>query len=1380
VRVAVCACVVLGIERITTAAATPTRTPAHSATPVAAAAGCSFAQAGTGTFASTLCWLDLSAYNPTSASKPAGQPMTVTLPGGYTIRFNLHVSGGPVAATSFPTFTDAFLGNNGHYTGVSGRPALNQTTRGTTTTATLDAITVTGPGGTPETGYAFVGADAESTDRLESITWTANTPFTLLEPVGNACDSGSRLTGVGTKTVTCTASVSNTKTGTAMLAAQAPSSIAQEMVGGGHQGVAFGVLVSTVQLDKAVTSRIDPSDAFGVSIHSLPSNDLLGSANTGTANTASTGPITVLTSDVGSSFTFAEQITSGLPSNYTESWSCTRNGASDPELPSGDIGRSATVTLGIGDFVDCTITNTSEPVGIVLQKEAELPTDVNGNGLTDAGDTIAFTFTVTNTGVLPLSNISVSDPTIGSITCPDTTLATGDSETCTADNVYTVTAADEAAGSVTNTATASGVPPGTTFATGSPPSSTTTPTESPRPLVSIIKTGVASGGFGSPLRVGQTISYTYLVTNIGNVVLTSVAVDDPALGSVTCPAPAPPGLDIGQSVTCTADSDYVVTAADVARGSVIDTATATGDGGTGGTSPPSDPSTEIVQTEPPAPEVAIHKLGAVAPVTDQDAAELGDTVHYTYLVTNIGNVNLTTVAVDDASIGSVTCPTPAPPGLAPGSSVTCTGDAPHTVTQSDLDAGEVTDTATATGVGEAGGTSPQSDPATVTIPTVDGDPQVSVAKSGTVSPAADQGGVLVDDTIAYSYLVTNTGNVSLTSVTVNDPTSGPVTCPAPSPALAPGDSVTCTADTSHAVTQDDVNAGQVTDTATATGTGVRGGASPPSDPTTVTIPAATVVSVSLDKLAVVDPFGDQLGATVGDTIHYAYLVTNTGNVSLTAVTVDDPTIGPVTCPTPSPPLAPLSSVICTADNAHTVTTADVDAGFVTDTATAAGTGVIGGTSGASDPATATIPTAPATPLVAIAKNGAVSPASRQTGARRGDTISYSYLVTNIGNVDLTSVAVADPSLGPVTCPAPAAPGLSPGASLTCAADQTYTVGEADVEAGQVVDTATATGVGVNGGVSARSHPSTVTIPTVAQRPDAGGGGDGPGNGGVPVGGVQTGGGAAWAGHAVRGEAAATLGLAAVLAFVLALLVWVRRSRLQELVGVGVVVVCYGLPRWLWTWRLRWRQLGGSALGLVVAAVVAAALPGGGAAPAGTSGETAGGHPARTTPILPASNHVHLTPTGMRIRVPSIGVDARVVSLGLNSDSTLQVPTNATDAGWWSGGAAPGGRGAAVIVGHVNWGGNEGVFGRLHELLPGQGVLVTNRDGVTDHYRVTSTAVYPKVSFPTGLVYGPLPYRGLRLITCSGSFDPNTGHYADNLIVFARLTARTGPTAARTL
>src|SRR5205085_12287060 len=105
-----------------------------------------------------------------------------------------------------------------------------------------------------------------------------------------------------------------------------------------------------------------------------------------------------------------------------------------------------------------------------------------------------------------------------------------------------------------------------------------------------------------------------------------------------------------------------------------------------------------------------------------------------------------------------------------------------------------------------------------------------------------------------------------TPAAVNAPTGGPATSTTPSPALAPGDTVTCAADTPHTVTEADVNAGHVSDSATATGTGVRGGESPPSKPFTATIPAATVVAVSLDKLAIVDPIGYQPGPTVGDTV----------------------------------------------------------------------------------------------------------------------------------------------------------------------------------------------------------------------------------------------------------------------------------------------------------------------------------------------------------------------------------------------------------------------------------------------------------------------------------------------------------------------------------
>jgi uncharacterized repeat protein (TIGR01451 family) len=1057
-----------------------TPAPASAAT---TGATCSFANAGSGPYARTLCWFDLSGYNATAAGSAAGQGMSVALPGGYTISFTLKVSGGPVKAVAFPTYGGAYLGN-GAYTGVAGKPALYQTQTGTTTTAALSAITVVDSQGNPVTGYSFVGADAESTDSGESITWTSDQVLNLISNIGNACNSGALLTGVGSTTVKCSATTSSTKTGTAVLAAEHPATFSQTMVGAGLQAVAFGVLVSTVQLNKTVASRINPSDAFALSVSSS-TGSLLGSANTGTANSATTGQVTVLSGATGENYTLSESATSGLLSDYNASWSCSRNGATDPTLPSGPIGPSATVTLGIGDFVNCTITNTAKVASLALLKQAATPVDVNQDGITDAGDTIAYSFVVTNTGVLTLNTIAVSDPTLGPVSCPRSTLLPGDSETCTGTNVYTVTAADVAAGAVVDTATATGLAPGGMTPVRSSPSSVSTPTQAPAPAVSLTKTANASGGDTHAVTVGETIAYSYLVTNTGNVNLTSISVSDPTEGPVNCPLPPAPGLAPGASETCTANTPYTVTQADVDRGSVVDTATATGTAPGGVTSTPSAPSTATVTGAAPAPAVAVEKTAQVSPTGDEHAARVGDTIAYSYLVTNTGNVTLTSVAVDDSALGPVTCPAPASSGLAPGAAETCTANATYTVTQADVDRGAVSDTATATGTDSAGVSSPASAPSTATVPTVSAAPAVSVTKTGTVSPPSDQGAAQVGDTIAYSYLVTNTGNVTLASVAVDDATLGAVSCPTPaSPGLAAGASETCTADQSYTVTQANVDSGDVVDSATATGTDSQGEVSPPSNPSTSVIETAPdAPAVSLAKTATVSPAADQLAAQAGDTIAYSYLVTNTGNVTLRSVAVNDPTLGSVTCPTPpAPGLAPGDSKTCTADNLYTVTQADVDAGSVSDTATATGTDTQGNTSPPSAPSTATVQTVAPAPAVSMAKTATVNPAADQGAAQLGDTIAYSYLVTNTGNVTLASVAVNDSSTGSVTCPTPPAPGLAPGASETCVAVSTYRVTQADVDVGNVTDTATATGTDTQGVTSPPSTASTATVPTVAASP----------------------------------------------------------------------------------------------------------------------------------------------------------------------------------------------------------------------------------------------------------------------------------------------------------
>ncbi|HZC70207.1 MAG TPA: CshA/CshB family fibrillar adhesin-related protein, partial [Jatrophihabitans sp.] len=154
---------------------------------------------------------------------------------------------------------------------------------------------VTDVGGNGVTGFALVGADAESTDNGESLTWTSDVNLESINPVGTACGNG--FTGVGTTTVTCVGKTQG-KTGDAMLAAENPSFLTQQMVGGGLQGFAFGVLVSKVQLAKSVVNGY-AGDDFTVNVADADSNTV-GTATTGPDGaTASTGELTVLTGSNG-------------------------------------------------------------------------------------------------------------------------------------------------------------------------------------------------------------------------------------------------------------------------------------------------------------------------------------------------------------------------------------------------------------------------------------------------------------------------------------------------------------------------------------------------------------------------------------------------------------------------------------------------------------------------------------------------------------------------------------------------------------------------------------------------------------------------------------------------------------------------------------------------------------------------------------------------------------------------------------------------------------------------------------------------------------------------------------------------------------------------
>ncbi|MEU6017453.1 class F sortase [Streptomyces sp. NPDC047515] len=163
------------------------------------------------------------------------------------------------------------------------------------------------------------------------------------------------------------------------------------------------------------------------------------------------------------------------------------------------------------------------------------------------------------------------------------------------------------------------------------------------------------------------------------------------------------------------------------------------------------------------------------------------------------------------------------------------------------------------------------------------------------------------------------------------------------------------------------------------------------------------------------------------------------------------------------------------------------------------------------------------------------------------------------------------------------------------------------------------------------------------------------------------------------------------------------------------------------------------------------------------------HAARDTGPDGTGKHKGSEPAAapVRLSIASIGVNTPLMRLGLNEDGTVQVPPaeQGMTAGWYTGGVAPGERGAAVLIGHNDTRFGKAVFHDLKKITKGADIAIRNDRGAEIHFRVTGTESVSKKAFPTKKVYGATDERVLRLITCDGAFDAQ-GHPVDNLIVYA--------------
>lgn len=162
--------------------------------------------------------------------------------------------------------------------------------------------------------------------------------------------------------------------------------------------------------------------------------------------------------------------------------------------------------------------------------------------------------------------------------------------------------------------------------------------------------------------------------------------------------------------------------------------------------------------------------------------------------------------------------------------------------------------------------------------------------------------------------------------------------------------------------------------------------------------------------------------------------------------------------------------------------------------------------------------------------------------------------------------------------------------------------------------------------------------------------------------------------------------------------------------------------------------------------------------------------AQTTglPLGPTGPMLHES-APIRLRVPAAHIDADFSApLGLTPEQEVEVPKEYDRVGWYQYGPTPGELGPAAVFGHVDSHQGPAVFYSLGQVKTGDSVFIDREDGSVAEFEVTALQRVPQDDFPTERVYGNIDHAGLRLITCTGTYDRGELRYTHNLIVYAQL------------
>lgn len=661
----------------------------------------------------TYCWIDMSSYS-NAAVMGGGQNFSITLSDGSVFSFRLSGTAAPttsgLAAIAPPSWTGAAVGNTA-FLGIPNRPILYTTAAGTID-LTMNNITITPPPGGATTGmFKVVVADAESTNNGESLRYTTNGGnwqiIDQVDPISGALyptisNTGTTFTETG---------VAGT-VGAYIVGTQSPSTVTVRLVAGGLQGVMFAIQYATISVNKQITGgRANAADQFNYGTKVTSTGSIIAQrSTTGTG----AGPFTAAVATVSSSVptTVFEEMAGGSVSQigqYTSSLTCTNGTAGSPTvLPSNQPVTSFSIpSIAYGDAISCMFTNTPRPATVAVRK---ITTGAIGG---------PFTFTQVNLASNPAA-ISTATAGVAAPASPAaisvTALNTAVQITEAANPNFALTAAScvDANATLTGNPASFGTLSGNTLtipAANVRAASAITCTftnAANQPTLSLQKALLGTG------RVAAADQFRLSVTGAG----APAAVVTTGSGTAVTSAPI--------SFLATAGSTYVLTEA-MAAGSTstlasyVVTASCTNSNSLGTnvsaissipisvTPQQGDGISCTIRNTPALPSLAILKTASTGgPVS------LGQTIVYTYAVTNTGNVTVSNIQVKDmhgtpaaqvplgaSGIRGEILSSPGPLGasasndalandgiwsnLAPGATVSFTYN--HTVTQAEIDGG---------------------------------------------------------------------------------------------------------------------------------------------------------------------------------------------------------------------------------------------------------------------------------------------------------------------------------------------------------------------------------------------------------------------------------------------------------------------------------------------------------------------------------------------------------------------------------------------------------------------------------------------------------------------------------------------------------------------